>query len=133
MRLGLEVGKVDLSSSAYDIILRALDGHGQKLFIKVQVKTVDKSLPLTAGSRGGVDRTYKASVKVYKYSLKDADLILGIDKQSLDIYVVPVLFTLNLGGSISKGKLSGLKDNWDILLNWNPTYLNDLKKRLRFP
>lgn len=133
MRLGLEVGKVDLSSSAYDIILKVMDGAGRKVFIRAQVKTVDQSLPLVGGVRAGIDRTYKSGVKGYKYSEKDTDLILGVDTQSLDIYVVPVGFIQNLGNSIGKGKLSGLKDNWDILLNWNQSYLTALKSKLGFP
>ena len=97
------------------------------------MKTLDNSLHLIGGIRAGVDRTYKAGIKEYKYSLADADLIIGIDKNNLDLYLLPVLFIAKLGKSIGKGKLTGLKNNWNLLLNWNSTYLDALKNELGFP
>ena len=93
MRLGLESGKADLSGGPYDVITIGMDNpEGQKKFLRVQVRTIINTLNFTAGSRGGIDREYKSDVKVHKYSLKDNDLIFGVDRDSLDIYVVPTRF-----------------------------------------
>lgn len=132
MRLGLEVGKVDLSSGAYDVIIAGMDNpKGKKLFLRLQVKTITNSLPLKGGSRAGVDRTYKSGVKTYKYTIEHSDIILGIDKKTLDIYVVPTCFCGLWGSSISKNRIQLLKNNWDILINWNKKYLNNLFRKLK--
>lgn len=131
MRLGFEVGKVDLSAGPFDLFLVAyIFPKGEKQLLKVQIKTISRSLLLKAGSRGGVDRTYNSSVKVYKYDESHNDLILGVDTKTLDIYVFPTKFAKKYGGSIGKGKIAILKNNWEILKNWNPKYLADLEKKL---
>jgi hypothetical protein len=131
VRLGLEVGKVDLSSSAYDVIIAGTDKpNGHKIFLRIQVKTMENSLSLTGGSRAGVDRTYKSGVKTYKYSTEHSDLIFGVDRKTLDIYVVPTMFVDLWGSSISKSKIQILKNNWDILINWNEEYIEKLKEKL---
>lgn len=131
MRLGFEVGKIDTSGSPFDIIIIAFKKpNGEKLMLRAQVKTIESSLHLIAGVRGGIDREYKSNVKVYKYTESHTDLILGVDKFTLDIYVVPARFTSIWGKSVSKNKIKALKNNWEILLNWNDEYLNELKKEL---
>lgn len=132
MRLGLEAGKADLSGSAYDVIIGGMekpDGKN-KIFLRGQVKTMDNSLTLTGGSRGGIDRKYISGVKHYKYSIEHSDLIFGVDKNKLDIYIVPTSFSDLWGNSVSKNRIQPLKNNWDILLNWNEDYLKELKNNL---
>ncbi|MCV0372750.1 MAG: hypothetical protein K5793_04260 [Nitrosarchaeum sp.] len=132
MRLGLEAGKADLSSSAYDVVIVGMEKiDGKKLFLRVQVKTIDNSLNLTGGSRGGVDREYISKEKVYKYSTDHSDLIFGVDRDKLDIYVVPTLFVDLWGSSVAKSKIQILKNNWEILVNWNTGYLFRLKEHLK--
>lgn len=133
MRLGFEVGKVDLSSGPYDLILAAhTKPGGEKLFLRVQIKTISgTSLTLGGGSRGGVDREYKSGVKTYKYSEEHNELIFGVDKENFDIYVFPTRFASKYGTSISKNKLGICKNNWDILMNWNEEYLKKIEKQLK--
>jgi len=131
MRLGFEVGKVDLSSGPYDLIVAAYVEPGKKkVFLKAQIKTVTGSLQLTAGSRGGVDREYKSDVKTYKYSEKETDLVIGVDKDNLDVYIFPVKFASKYRNSVGKGKIGACKNNWDILLNWNDRYLSEIERQL---
>lgn len=132
MRLGFEVGKIDLSSGAYDVIVAGMDKpSGEKIFLRIQVKTVNGSLSLKGGIRAGVDRTYKSGVKSYKYTTEHSDLIFGIDKKTFDIYVVPTQFCILWKSSVSKNKIQILKNNWDILLNWNKKYLDKLYRKLK--
>ena len=67
IRLGLEVGKVDVSSTPYDLIIRPYENPKTKSssFIRAQIKTVKTSLSFSGGSRGGIDREYKSNVKTY--------------------------------------------------------------------
>lgn len=133
VRLGLEAGKADLSSSPYDVItVGFVNPDGEKRILRVQVKTIgENSLPLTGGSRSGVDREYISREKVYKQSPEHSDLVFGVDKKTLDIYVVPTSFLDMWGDSISKNKIQVLKNNWDILINWNPSYLTQLKEQIK--
>lgn len=131
MRLGIEVGKVDLSSGPYDLMIAVTDKPGGvKTLKRAQVKTVEKNLHLTAGSRGGVDRIYKSGVKTYKYTTVHNDVIFGVDKATLDIYVVPTMLCDLWGTSVSKNKITKLKNNWDILINWNEDFLSNLRSSI---
>ncbi len=133
MRLGFEVGKIDLSSGPYDLILAAhTRPGGEKIFLRVQIKTIsESSLALSGGSRGGIDREYKSGVKSYKYSEDHNELIFGVDKGNFDIYVFPTRFALRYGTSVSKNKIEICKNNWKILMNWNEKYLKKIEKQLK--
>lgn len=131
IRLGFDVGIVDVHGTPYDMMIIGYENpNGKKVTLRAQVKTADNSISFIGGSRGGVDREYKSGVKTYKYTTKHSDLILGVDKSTLDIYVVPSMFLANWGGSRATSKLQPLKNNWDILLNWNNTFLKALQKTL---
>ena len=134
IRLGFDVGIVDVSGTPYDLIIVGLDKpKGSQVMLKAQIKTASKSVGFTGGSRGGIDKTYKSDVKRYKYTTEHSDLILGIDKKTLDIYVIPTKFISKWGSSRSCGKMKPLKNNWDILVNWNDTYLAELEKLVSPP
>jgi hypothetical protein len=131
IRLGFDVGIVDVHGTPYDLmIIGREDPKGKKVTLRAQVKTADSSISFIGGSRGGVDREYKSGVKTYKYTTEHSDLILGVDKNTFDIYVVPSMFLANWGGSRATSKLQPLKNNWDILLNWNDTFLKALQKTI---
>jgi len=132
IRLGLEVGKVDVSSTPYDLIVCAFtkEKDGKKVFLRAQVKTVRNSLTLKGGARAGQDRTYKSDVKTYKYTTQHNDLMIGIDRETLDLYIVPTRITEKLGSSVSKNKLKPFKNNWKIFQNWNDDYLKKLAKNV---
>ena len=130
MRLGFTVGSIDLSSGASDLFLEVYHNHANDPtdteLIGVQVKTIsDTSLPLTAGGRGGVDREYKSDVKVYKYTSDHIGLILGIKKDSLDFYLLPSRFLEYYRSSVSVNKIEVVKNNYQVLLNWNDHYMDN--------
>ena len=131
IRLGFNVGFVDVRGSPYDLLIVGLESpKGKETILKAQVKTVQNSVSFMGGSRGGIDREYKSGVKTYKYTIKHSDIILGIDRDTLDIYVIPTRFIEKWGSSRATSKLQLLKNNWDIFLNWNNSYLNNLEKQL---
>ena len=132
VRAGFEVGKVDVSSTPYDLIVCGYTNKKKtvKKFLRIQVKTIRDSLTLKGGSRAGQDRTYKSGVKTYKYTTEHNDIMIGIDKANLDLYIVPTIITMKFNASVSKSKLKHFKNNWDIFLNWNGKYLKKLEKKV---
>jgi len=131
IRLGFEVATADVASTPYDLLVHIYESPGGKRrIIKAQIKTVENSVSFHAGSRGGIDREYKSGVKAYKYTEEHNDVIFGIQKETLDVYVVPTRFIKNWGESRSVSKLQILKNNWDVLLNWNKEYLDKLETQL---
>lgn len=131
IRLGFNVGFVDVRGSPYDLLIVAFQSpKGKPTILRAQVKTADKSISFIGGSRGGIDREYKSGVKTYKYTTEHSDIILGIDRDTLDIYVIPTCFVTKWGTSKATNKMKILKNNWNVLLNWNEAYLNELEKQL---
>jgi hypothetical protein len=131
IRLGFDVGIVDVSGTPYDLLIMAFQQpNGRTMVLRAQVKTASGSISFIGGSRGGIDREYKSGVKTYKYTIKQSDLIIGIDKATLDLYLIPTHFIARLGTSRATSKLQPLKNNWDILLNWNQKFLQQLEKQL---
>ncbi len=132
MRLGFDVSVSSIRPTPYDLLITAYEnGYGSaEHILKAQVKTCATSISFTAGSRGGVDRFYKSGVKVYKYGEEHNDLIIGVKKTTLDLYLVPTRFLKHFGKSKSLNQLDCLKNNWDILLNWRKEYLDNLLKEI---
>ena len=129
IRLGFDVGIVDVHGTPYDLLIIGFERpDGKKVTLRAQVKTASGSVSFIGGIRAGVDRSYKSGVKEYKYGEEHSDLILGIDKESLDIYVIPTKLIGVWGKSKAKSKMQILKNNWDILLNWNEGYLSSIEK-----
>ena len=133
IRLGFEVSMVFTKGGPYDLIVMAYEEPGgRKIPLRVQVKTASKegNISLIAGTRGGVDRIYIRGAKEYKYTEEHNDLIIGVDRKTLDLYLIPTRFISKWGKSRSIRKLGPLKNNWDILLNWNDRFLSELEKKL---
>jgi len=133
IRLGFDVGVMQVKGVPYDLWLLAYEKpNGKKAFLRVQIKTISEggSIRFIGGTRGGVDRIYIPKVKKYKYSIEHSDLIIGIDKYTFDLYLIPTRFIEKWGESKSVRKLQPLKNNWDILLNWNDDFLANLESSL---
>ncbi len=113
------VSLVDLPLSPYDIIIATKQSDGTESIIRVQVKTAPKIISFTGGTRGGVDRTYKSGVKVYRQSTQTSDVVIGFepkDDHTFDMYFVPTHLIESLSqNSISLSKISKLKNNFEIL------------------
>ena len=55
------------------------------------------------------------------------DLLIGVDKFKLDLYLIPSICLDKFGSSASLKSIYFLKNNWDILINWNNEYLENIK------
>ena len=115
------VSLVDLPLSTYDIIIVRKDTDNTEDIIRAQVKTAKKSISFIGGSRGGVDREYKSSVKTYRQSTATSDVVIGIhpiDDNTYELYFVPTILIEHLNQqSISINKIADLKENYFILEN----------------
>lgn len=132
MRLGFDVSVSNVMGTPYDLLITCYeDGVGSREhIIKAQVKTCGKSIRFIGGVRGGIDREYKSGVKEYKYTEEHNDLVIGVNKDTLDLYLIPTRFLKYFGKSKSIGQLGFLKNNWNILLNWHEPYLSELLTKI---
>jgi len=134
MRLGFLVSVITVRGGTYDLIIPAYEDFAKDkektVLIRAQVRTIKESLRFIGGVRAGVNRIYLPEVKGYKYTPKHNDLIIGVDKATLDIYLVPTRYIGRWGKSVSKRKLQALKNNFEILLNWNDVFLAQLENEL---
>ena len=131
MRLGFNVSLVALKGEPFDLVVFAYEKpQGKEIPLRCQVRASHKSVKFTAGTRGGVDCIYKPNVKKYKYTTEHNDLIIGVDIETLDLYLVPTRFIADWGESRAFSKLQPLKNNWNILLNWNDEFLSRLYRQL---
>lgn len=137
MRLGFDVSISSVKGGPYDLLITVYKNgpKSKQDTIKAQAKTCTNSIRFIGGIRGGMDRSYKSEVKQlvdksYKYTEKDNDLIIGVQKFTLDLYLIPTRFLKHFGKSKSIAHLACLKNNWDILLNWRDKYLDDLFSKI---
>lgn len=134
IRLGFDVSINQIGGVPYDFWLLVYERfpNGTQVPLRVQCKTVTPSggLKFEAGGRAGVDRVTIPGKKIYKYTTKHNNLIVGIDRHTFDLYLVPTRFIKKWGKSRSISKLQPLKNNWDILLNWNDAFLTNLESAL---
>jgi len=135
MRLGFHVSISLLKGEPFDLVVFAYERPGgRQIPLRCQVKTseANRSIGFVGGIRGGVDREYlRPSPKEYKYTTQHNDLILGVDRETLDIYLIPTKFVEKWKErSKSLSKLKPLRNNWEILLNWNEEYLSKIEEEL---
>jgi len=133
IRLGFDTAVMVVKGQPYDLLVSAFkQPKGERVPLRSQIKTVSKggSIKFEAGGRAGVNRHYISGVKTYKYTIEHNDLIIGVDIQTLDLYLIPTRFIGKWGKSKAISKLQSLKNNWDILLNWNDVFLTKLEANL---
>lgn len=133
MRLGLDVSICSVKGGPYDLLITVFeDGpHSAQRLLRAAVRTASPQgqIKLGAGGRGGVNREYKSGVKVYKYTEEHNDLIIGVDTDSMDLYLIPTRLAQRFGMSKSKRLLQVLRNNWDVLLRWNDKFLGGLEQQ----
>jgi len=133
IRLGFDTSVMVVKGQPYDLLVFAFkQPKGERVSLRCQIKTVSKggSIRFVGGSRAGVNRQYIPGVKTYKYTTEHNDMVIGVDIQTLDLYLVPTRFIAKWGNSIAVSKLQPLKNNWGILLNWNDGFLTRLESGL---
>ena len=132
IRLGFDASVSVVKGQPYDLLVSAFkQPKGESVSLRCQIKTVSRgSIRFIGGSRGGVNRHYIPGVKTYKYTTEHNDLVIGVNVQTLDLYLIPTRFIAKWGNSKAISKLQPLKNNWDIMLNWNDAFLTRLESNL---
>jgi len=114
IKAGFPCSRVDVTNSKYDAIVDT--GKSQKL-LRIQIKgTGGGSVNFTGGYRSGKQIDRKAPSRVYKYSKEDCDLIIGIDTNSGDCYIIPIEDIQQWGNSKALSRLAPYKENWKLLI-----------------
>jgi len=103
--------------SSYDMLIPL----SRNVVVRAQIKTSTNSISFTGGTRAGVDKTYKSSVKEYIYSSKILDLVIGVKQEenslgNYDLYFVPTKVIDKLGQkSISVNKVEFTKNHLAVI------------------
>lgn len=114
IKAGFACSMVEITNGRYDAVIDP--GNGKLL--RVQIKgTSGKTLGFTGGGRSGQQISRQVAQRTYKYSPEDCDLILGIDSNTGECYVVPIGEVQKFGKSCSLKKLNSYKENWGLLRN----------------
>lgn len=134
VRLGFAVSISRVKGGPYDLLITVYEKgpHSKPRIIRGAVKTASKTgdVRFIGGQRARVNRIYVPGVKKYKYSQEHNDMVIGVDRLTLDLYLIPTRFLEKFGNTRRLTRLQPLRNNWDILLNWNEEFLVDLEQQL---
>ena len=112
IKAGFPCSRVDVTNAKYDAVV---DIGGYQKLLRIQIKgSGNGSLTFTGGSRAGQQISRDVPPRTYKYSKADCDLILGVDSNNGDCYIIPVEDIQVWGNSKSLSRLQEYKENWEI-------------------
>ena len=115
IKAGFPCSRVDVTNARYDAIV---DIGVDKKLLRIQIKgTGSGSIGFTGGYRSGKQISREALSRVYKYTDQDCDLIIGIDTNNGDCYIIPIADITPWGNSKTISKLQQYKENWQILID----------------
>ena len=115
IKAGFPCSKVDVTNARYDAVV---DTGGQKKLLRIQIKgTGTDSINFTGGGRSGQQISRQAKSRVYKYTEEDCDLIIGINTNNGECYIIPIKDIQDFGKTKKLSKLQHYKENWSLLIN----------------
>ncbi|MFZ1721026.1 MAG: group I intron-associated PD-(D/E)XK endonuclease [Microgenomates group bacterium] len=113
IKAGFACSKVEVTNGRYDAVIDP--GKGKPL-LRVQIKGAGNgSVSFTGGSRSGQQISREVARRTYKYSPEDCDIILVVDSNSGECYIIPIADIQPWGTTKSLTQLQDYKENWDIL------------------
>lgn len=117
IKAGFACSRVDITNAKYDAIID-ISGRKQTRLLRIQIKgTSTGSLNFQGGIRSGKQFDKKTKSRAYKYTKKECDIILGIDSNNGDCYIIPVEDIKKWGITRPLSKLEKYKENWDFFLS----------------
>ena len=115
IKAGFPCSRVDVTNAKYDAIV---DIGGYQKLLRIQIKgTGTDSISFTGGYRSGKQISRSAPKRTYKYTEKDCDLIIGIDTNNGECYIIPIADIKDWGNTKKLAQLQHYKENWCILIN----------------
>lgn len=114
IKAGFPCSRVDVTNAKYDAIV---DIGGCQKLLRIQIKgTGTNSIGLTGGYRSGKQISREAPSRAYKYTEKDCDLIIGINTNNGECYIIPIADIKEWGNTRKLIQLQDYKENWNILI-----------------
>jgi len=114
IKAGFPCSRVDVTNAKYDAIV---DIGGCQKLLRIQIKgTGTDSIGFTGGYRSGKQISREAPSRTYKYTEKDCDLIIGIDTNNGECYIIPIADIEQWGNTRKLVNLQDYKENWNILI-----------------
>lgn len=87
MKAGFPCSRADVTNGRYDAIVDV----GKGKLLRIQIKgTSGPSVSFTGGGRSGQQISREVEQRTYKYTKDDCDIILVVDGNSGDCYIIPV-------------------------------------------
>jgi hypothetical protein len=115
IKAGFPCSRVDVTNAKYDAIV---DLGGYQKLLRIQIKgTGSDVIGFTGGYRSGKQINREVQSRAYKYTEKDCDLILGIDTNNSDCYIIPIADIEKWGNTKPLSQLQDYKENWQILID----------------
>ena len=113
IKAGFACSKVEVTNGRYDAVIDP--GKGKKL-LRVQIKgTSGKAVSFTGGGRSGQQINRTIASRTYKYTPEDCDLILVVDGNNGDCYIIPIHDIQEWGSTKSLSTLGDYRENWGLL------------------
>lgn len=114
IKAGFPCSRVDVTNAKYDAIV---DIGGCQKLLRIQIKGAGTdSIGFTGGYRSGKQIAREAPSRAYKYTKKDCDLIIGIDTNNGECYIIPIADIEPWGSTRKLSQLENYKENWNILI-----------------
>ena len=115
IKAGFSCSRVDVTNAKYDAVV---DLGGQKKLLRIQIKGVRKggSFSFIGGFRSGKQFKKDMEKRDYKYTIEDCDILVGVDSENGDCYIIPVQDITKWGRSKSVKQLVEYRENWNIFL-----------------
>ncbi len=115
IKAGFPCSRVDVTNAKYDAIV---DIWWAKKLLRIQIKwTWTDSIGFTGWYRSGKQISREAPSRVYKYTDIDCDLIIWIDTNTWECYIIPINDIKERGNTRKLKYLQSYKENWQILIN----------------
>ncbi len=116
IKAGFSCSRVDVTNAKYDAVV---DLGGQKKLLQVQIKGIrkDGSFSFKGGFRSGKQFDKDMEKRDYKYTIDDCDILVGVDSDNGDCYIIPVHDISDWGETKSVSLLESYRENWGIFLD----------------
>lgn len=116
IKAGFPCSRVDVTNAKYDAVV---DTGGTKRLLRIQIKgSGGPSFSFIGGYRSGKQIDRKAKSRAYKYTSKDCDLIIGINTNNGECYIIPIADIEEWDSNTkSMNLLQDYKENWQILID----------------
>ena len=115
IKAGFPCSRVDVTNAKYDAIV---DIWWAKKLLRIQIKwTGTDSIGFTGGYRSGKQINKEVASRAYKYTEIDCDLIIGINTNNWECYIIPINEIKEWWNTRNLKDLQKYKENWNILID----------------